>query len=40
MSELGGVWLQAKSFIPVIVPPLTFADLKAVWWHSGPEDRR
>jgi len=30
MCELGGVWLQAKSFIPVIVPPLTFTDLKAV----------
>jgi len=30
MCELGGVWLQAKSFIPVIVPPLTLTDLKAV----------
>lgn len=30
MCELGGVWLQAKSFIPLIVPPLTFADLTAV----------
>lgn len=30
MCELGGVWLQSKSFIPVIVPPLTFTNLKAV----------
>lgn len=30
MCELGGVWLQAKSFIPIIVPPLAFSDLKAV----------
>lgn len=30
MCELGGVWLQAKSFIPVLVPPLGTGDLKAV----------
>lgn len=30
MCELGGVWLQAKSLIPVIVSPLNFGDLKAV----------
>jgi hypothetical protein len=30
MCELGGVWLHAKSFIPMIVPPLAFSDLKAV----------
>ena len=27
---MGGVWLRAKSFIPTLVPPLTFSDLKAV----------
>jgi hypothetical protein len=30
MCELGGVWIQAKSLIPILVPPLTFSDLKAV----------
>jgi hypothetical protein len=30
MCELGGVWIQAKNFIPIVVPPLTFGDLKAV----------
>lgn len=30
MCELGGVWLQTKSFLPVLVPPLDYADLKAV----------
>jgi hypothetical protein len=30
MCELGGVWLQSKSFIPVLVPPLESVGLKAV----------
>src|SRR5208282_967014 len=30
MCELGGVWIQAKSLIPMLVPPLAFSDLKAV----------
>ncbi len=30
MCELGGTWLQAKSFVPMLVPPLQFSDLKAV----------
>jgi len=30
MCELGGVWIQAKSFLPVLVPPLEFGHLKAV----------
>ena len=30
MCEMGGVWLRAKSFIPTLVPPLAFGDLKAV----------
>lgn len=30
MCELGGVWMQAKSFIPILVPPLEVSDLKAV----------
>jgi hypothetical protein len=30
MCELGGCWLQAKDFIPVLIPPLRFADMKAV----------
>ena len=30
MCELGGVWLQAKSFLPFLVPPLGFPELKAV----------
>jgi len=30
MCELGGVWLTAKSFLPVLVPPLNFKSLKAV----------
>jgi hypothetical protein len=30
MCELGGVWIQAKSLVPILVPPLTFSDLKAV----------
>src|SRR5207244_10918181 len=30
MCELGAIWSQAKRLIPVVVPPLTFMDLKAV----------
>ena len=30
MFELGGVWLQVKDFIPVLVPPVSFGDMKAV----------
>lgn len=30
MCELGGAWIQAKNFLPVLVPPLKFADLRAV----------
>lgn len=30
MCEMGGVWMQAKSFIPILVPPLGFDSLKAV----------
>lgn len=30
MCELGGVWLQNKSFLPVIVPPVDYSQLKAV----------
>ena len=30
MCELGVVWIQAKSFIPILVPPLEVGDLKAV----------
>jgi hypothetical protein len=30
MCELGGVWLQAKSLLPVLVPPIQFSDLKAI----------
>lgn len=30
MCELGGVWLVAKSFLPILVPPLDFGALKAV----------
>jgi hypothetical protein len=30
MCELGGVWLQSKDFLPVLVPPVGYADLKAV----------
>src|SRR5882724_4193649 len=30
ICELGGVWLQSKSFLPVLVPPVDFANLKAV----------
>jgi len=30
MCELGGVWLASKSFLPVLVPPLEYKDLKAV----------
>lgn len=30
MCELGGVWLQSKSFLPVIVPPIDYSGLKAV----------
>jgi hypothetical protein len=30
MCELGGVWIHAKSLIPILVPPLTLSDLKAV----------
>ena len=30
MCELGGTWLVTKSFLPVLVPPLDYSDLKAV----------
>jgi len=30
MCELGGTWLQAKDFIPILIPPIRFIDLKAV----------
>lgn len=30
MCELGGVWLQSKSFLPVLVPPVDHSNLKAV----------
>lgn len=30
MCELGGVWLQSKDFIPILLPPVRFADMKAV----------
>jgi len=30
MCELGGVWLQNKSFLPVLVPPVDYSQLKAV----------
>ncbi len=30
MCELGGTWLQSKDFIPILVPPLQYRDLKAV----------
>ncbi len=30
MCELGGVWVLSKSFLPVIVPPVDHASLKAV----------
>ncbi len=30
MCELGAMWIQAKHLIPVVVPPLTSNDLKAV----------
>jgi hypothetical protein len=30
MCELGAIWSQAKSLIPIVVPPLTVNDLKAV----------
>jgi hypothetical protein len=30
MCELGGVWLQSKDFIPILVPPVHFSDMKAV----------
>jgi hypothetical protein len=30
MCELGATWIQAKTFIPLLVPPITFANLKAV----------
>lgn len=30
MCELGGTWLQAKDFIPILIPPIRFADMKAV----------
>lgn len=30
ICELGAVWMAAKSFIPILVPPLEFTDLKAV----------
>lgn len=30
MCELGGVWLQSKDFIPILIPPTQFSDMKAV----------
>jgi hypothetical protein len=30
MCELGGSWLQAKEFIPILIPPIRFKDMKAV----------
>lgn len=30
MCELGGTWLQAKDFLPVLVPPLDYSNLEAV----------
>lgn len=30
MCELGGAWLQSKDFIPILVPPVRFTDMKAV----------
>jgi hypothetical protein len=30
MCELGGVWVQSKSFLPVLVPPVDYSSLKAV----------
>ena len=30
MCELGGTWLQAKDIIPILIPPIRFADMKAV----------
>jgi hypothetical protein len=30
MCELGGAWLQAKDLIPILIPPIRFADMKAV----------
>jgi TIR domain len=30
MCELGGCWLQAKDWIPILIPPIKYADMKAV----------
>ncbi len=30
MCELGGTWLLVKNFVPVLVPPVRFKDMKAV----------
>ena len=30
LCELGGVWLRTKNFIPLLVPPFGFTDLRAV----------
>src|SRR5690242_15798063 len=30
MCELGGCWLQAKDLIPILIPPVRYADMKAV----------
>lgn len=30
MCELGGVWLAAKDFLPILVPPIDFNSLKGV----------
>ncbi len=30
MCELGGAWLLVKDFVPVLVPPVGFKDMKAV----------
>jgi hypothetical protein len=30
LCELGATWILSKSFVPLIVPPITFQDLEAV----------
>lgn len=30
MCELGGTWLQAKDFIPILIPPIRLSEMKAV----------
>jgi hypothetical protein len=38
MCELGAIWMESKEFIPVLVPPVDFQQLKAVL--QGVESRR